>query len=106
LAGSVVSIVAASQAGEEVADVAVVALELVLEVAEVHMTASALAQVEVVLEDNFVCLHNLVDYIQLVEEPVAAVGHADLVGSRLTFLLQEQDSLTVSVGIQEKLPCS
>jgi hypothetical protein len=102
----VVSIVAASQAGEEVAGAAVVAPELVLEVGGVHKTASALAQVEVELEDNLVCLHNLVDYIQLVEEPVAAVGHADLVDNRLTFLLQAEDSLTVSVGIQEKLPCS
>jgi hypothetical protein len=85
-----------------VADVAAVALELVVEVAEVRMTASALGQAEVVLEDNLVCLHNLVDYIQLVEEPAAAVGYADLVDSRLMSLLQPEDILTVYADIQEK----
>ena len=105
MAGSVVSVVAASRAGEEVvavADVDAVVLELVVEVAEVRMTASALGQAEVVLEDNLVYLHNLVDYIQLVEEPAAAVEYADLVGSRLMSLLQPEDSLTVYADIQEK----
>ena len=85
-----------------VADVAAVALELVVEVAEVRMTASALGQAEVVLEDNLVCLHNLVDCIQLAEELVAVVEYADLVDSRLMSLRQPEDSLIVHADIQEK----
>jgi hypothetical protein len=85
-----------------VVGVAAVALELVVEAAEVRMTASVLGLAEVVLEDNLVYLHNLVGCIQLVEELVAAVECADLVDSRLMSLLQPEDILTVYADIQEK----
>lgn len=103
MAGSALLVAAASRVGEEVAavaaDVVVVGVELVVEVEEVHTTASALAQAGAGMEDNSVYSHSLADCIQLVEGLVAAES-ADLVHGRLTFLPPGEDSLNARVGIQ------